>query len=182
MRTLIGWVINGPLSGNSVQQCGNGYSSVNVNRIGVDNLEELLLKQYNHDFSETFFDDKEEMSVEERKFIEIMKNSVQLKDGHYQIKLPFKPSCVHMPNNLSVAQQRIKGLKKKLQKDSEFHREYSNFLSDVINKGYAEKVPECQLERSDGKIWYLPHHGVHHPQTGTLRVVFDCGAVLKVNH
>ncbi len=90
VRTLIGWVINGPLSGNSVQQCGNGYSSVNVNRIGVDNLEELLLKQYNHDFSETFFDDKEEMSVEERKFIEIMESSVQLKDGHYMMKLPFK--------------------------------------------------------------------------------------------
>lgn len=30
-----------------------------------------------------------------------------------------------------------------------------------------------------GKVWYIPHHGVHHPTKGKLRVVFDCGAIYK---
>lgn len=70
-------------------------------------------------------------------------------------------------------------LKKRLLKDENFHKEYSNFLSDVIEKGYAEKIPEDQLMHAEGKVWYLPHHGVVHPQKGNLRVVFDCGAEFK---
>lgn len=40
-------------------------------------------------------------------------------------------------------------------------------------------MPEHQLERSDGKVWYIPHHGLYHPKKGSLRVVFDCGAELR---
>ncbi len=54
----------------------------------------------------------------------------------------------------------------------------THFLSDVLEKGYAEKVPEYQLDHDDGKIWYIPHHVVH-PKKGTLRVVFDCGATFR---
>lgn len=43
----------------------------------------------------------------------------------------------------------------------------------------TEKVPEHQLERQDGKVWYIPHHSVRHPKKETLRVVFDCGASFK---
>lgn len=110
------------------------------------------------------------MSIEERKFMEIMKGSVQLKDGHYNVKLPFKAPHVHMPNNFTVAKQRVSSLKRRLLKDQSYHKEYSNFLTDVIGKGYAEKVPEHQLERTDGKTWYLPHHGVYHPQKRSLHV------------
>lgn len=36
-----------------------------------------------------------------------------------------------------------------------------------------------ELGCSDGKVWYIPHHGVYHPVTQKLRVVFDCGASYK---
>lgn len=52
-------------------------------------------------------------------------------------------------------------------------------MSDMISKGYAEKVPDDVLERIDGRKWYLPHHGVLHPQKKKLRVVFDCGATFR---
>lgn len=139
----------------------------------------MLITQYNQDFCEKFANDKEEMSGEEKKFMEIMESSVQLKDGHYMIKLPFKNKNVNMPNNISVARQRDRSLRQKLRKDAIFHKEYSNFLSDMIIKGYAEEVPEHQLERAEGNVWHLPHHGVFHPQKGSLRVVFDCGAEFR---
>lgn len=91
-----------------------------------------------------------------RTSLKIVESSVQLKDGHYKIELPFKTPHVNIPNNLSVAKQRVSTLQRRLLKDETFHKEYSDFLTDVINKGYAEQVPEGQLERSDGKIWY-PH-------------------------
>ncbi len=42
-----------------------------------------------------------------------------------------------------------------------------------------EKFPEDQFEHAEGKIWYLSHYGVFHPQKGNLHVVFDCGAEFK---
>lgn len=78
-----------------------------------------------------------------------------------------------------MAKQCILGLKRRFERDDKFHQEYANFLSDVIKEGYAERVPEHQLKRSDGKVWYIPHHGVYHPKKRNLRVVFDCGAEFR---
>lgn len=178
IKTLLGWVINGPLQGNNSHN-GNGYPAFTVNRTQIDRIEELLTNQYHHDFNEATSDDQEEMSWEEKRFMEIVESSAQLKEGHYVLKLPFKKENVIMPNNLCVAKQRIHGLKRKFQKNARFHEEYTVFLSNVINKGYAEQVPQHRLEPCEGKVWYIPHHGVHHPKKGTLRVVFDCGAEFK---
>lgn len=70
-------------------------------------------------------------------------------------------------------------MRKRLQKDISYHDEYTKFLADVINKVYAEQMPQHQLEPCKGKVQYIPHHGVYHPKKRTLRVVFDCGADFK---
>ncbi|XP_076032233.1 uncharacterized protein LOC143020014 [Oratosquilla oratoria] len=49
--------------------------------------------------------------------------------------------------------------------------------TDLLKKGYAEYVPEVDLKRDDGKVWYLPHHAVtSETKPGKVRVVFDCAA------
>ena len=50
-------------------------------------------------------------------------------------------------------------------------------MKDVVAKGYAEVIPQDQLEHKSGKAWFIPHHGVYHPRKRTLRVVFDCASV-----
>ena len=70
VKTLLGWVINGPLD-DSVMTDSNGRQNVTVNRISVAKLEDLLVQQYNHDFNETL-DDKE-MSMEDKRFIKCSK-------------------------------------------------------------------------------------------------------------
>lgn len=43
----------------------------------------------------------------------------------------------------------------------------------MIDKGYAEAAPQ----EEDDKTWYIPHHGVVHPnKPNKVRVVFDCSA------
>lgn len=50
----------------------------------------------------------------------------------------------------------------------------------MITNGYAEKVPTEDIDRKDGHVWYIPHHGVYHPQKpDKIRVVFDCSAQFK---
>lgn len=45
-------------------------------------------------------------------------------------------------------------------------------MEEIISKGDAEPAPPM----AEGEtVWYIPHHGVYHPQkTDKLRVVFDC--------
>lgn len=73
-------------------------------------------------------------------------------------------------NSASLEQKRKwKGIKYKILK------EYTDFLENVINSDYAEKVPPDEL----GNVFYLPHHGAYHPRKGKLRVVFDCAVTYK---
>ena len=171
VRTLLRWVVNGPLRGNN--ETRSTSHTISAHRISIAKIEELRVKQYNSDFNEK--------SIEEKnlKFMVIMNSSAELNNGHYCLRLCFREDSVIMPNNHQVAEQRALCLKRKLKKDVTFKEEYSHFLSDVINKAYAEKMPEHQLERHDGKVWYIPHHGRRHPKKETLRVVFDCGASFK---
>lgn len=119
------------------------------------------------------------MSREDAKFMQIMEESVNFKDGHYSLKLPFKSKDVTMPNNLCIAKQRLLGIRKTFEKNKKFQQEYTDFINNMVDQGYAEEVPKPQLEQHDGKVWYIPHHGVYHPRNGKLHVVFDCGAEFK---
>lgn len=53
-------------------------------------------------------------------------------------------------------------------------------MKEMINKGQAEKVPDKELHLSNGRVWYIPHHGIYHPQKpDKIRVVFDASAEFK---
>ena len=68
VKTLLGWVVNGPLD-DSVVTDSSGHQKVTVNRTSVAKLEDLIVQQYNHEFNEKL-DDKE-MSIEDKRLIKI---------------------------------------------------------------------------------------------------------------
>ena len=177
IKTVLGWVVNGPLNGIS------GALEVElplamVNRISVCKLEEMLVKQYSHEFNEKTIKEKE-MSREDHRFLEIMERSAVLQEGRYCLKLPYKNKEVWLPNNFAVAKQRIQGLRRKFLNHKHLHQEYAEYINTLISKNYAEQVPQRQLHGERGKAWYIPHHGVHHLRKGSLRVVFECGATFQ---
>ena len=57
-----------------------------------------------------------------------------------------------LPNNLCMVKQRLLGLKRKFWKDELFHKAYNSFITNVIQKGYAEEVPQQQLDCGNGKV------------------------------
>lgn len=174
VKTSLGWVINGPLRGTAA--ANQDVVSHSVNRISVSNVENLLTQLYNADFPERGYDDKSEMSQEDHQFLDSVKESTQLVDGHYCIGLPLKDKEIKMPDNRSLAEQRRTSLKRKFQRNPDFYQEYNRFMTELVNKGYAIKVPEEELQCEDGRLWFIPHHGVYHPKKKKLRVVFDCTA------
>ncbi|XP_063878734.1 uncharacterized protein LOC135110395 [Scylla paramamosain] len=194
-RTELGWGIIGKISPHSspMEDTVVVYRTVTqeveineekrVNFLVVPTkTKEMINPSQVRDMFELDFSDRKSadtpLSYEDKRFMSKMKEGVhQLKDGHYELPLPLKDDNVKLPNNKLLAEQRLKKLRAKLEKDNQHEGDYKVFMDDMITKGYAEVVPTKDLVRNDGKVWYIPHHGVYHPRKPRkLRVVFDCSA------
>ena len=108
-----------------------------------------------------------------------------------------------MPNNRSLAVNRLKGLLNTFKKKPKMKEEYFTFMGKIIERGHAVPVPPEELyevqtnlpetsacnrlaapdqrkqggSNNDGRVWYLPYFGVYHPKKpDQIRVVFDSSA------
>lgn len=174
MKTPLGWVINGPLRRPTTTSANQEMVSHSVNHISVSNVENLFAQLYNANFPRRGHDDKAEMSQEDCQFLDSGKRSAPLVDGHYCIGLPLTDKDVRMPDNRHQAEQHLTSLQRKFLKYPDFHKEYTGYMRELLEKGYATRVPEEQLDSNNGRVWLIPHHGIYHPKKKKLRVVFDC--------
>ncbi|MES9904690.1 MAG: DUF1759 domain-containing protein, partial [Sedimenticola sp.] len=118
-----------------------------------------------------------DLSEHDRRFLTILSEGIHYQDGHYEMPLPFRDKDPSLPNNKYVAQNRLKSLRRKLEKEATFRRHYSEFMQELIKNGHAEQVPASEVSAENGRLWYIPHHGVYHPQKpDKIRVVFDCSS------
>ena len=147
-----------------------------------DDVKKMLQKIYEHEFTEPQLKEEDKdllgkgnvVSVDDRKFLKLMKENTTMIQGHYQVPLPLKDENVKLPNNRKQALWRLQSLQKRFVRDQNFFQDYSQFIEDMIKNEYAEP---SSGEVKEGQTWYLPHHGVYHPQKPEkIRVVFDCSA------
>jgi len=138
-----------------------------------------IVNMMNLDFSEREQDGMG-LSLEDRRFLEIVGKGVRRTEGHYEMPLPLKTDTLCLPHNKSLAAHRLNHLRNRLKGDETFRDHYRTFMNDMVEKGYAERVPADSLDRKDGRVFYIPHHGVYNPnKPGKIRVVFDCSAQFK---
>ncbi|XP_043230080.1 uncharacterized protein LOC122385695 [Amphibalanus amphitrite] len=182
VRTMLGWGIVGLVSEFSPTSCFLVCTN-NQSRLCHfsyrTRVKETSLRQLQNVFDCDFFDGKagKPMSQEDIIFVQTMDSGMhQLSNGHYEAPLPLKPDGGLLPNNRDLAKSRLRWLKGKLVKNKELRDDYEAFMKELLDKGYAERVPEAELTIQDGQVNYVPHHGVYHPKKRKLRVVFDCSA------
>lgn len=176
VRTKLGWTVNGPLRESCSHTGKRTPTKTMANRISVASLENLWLQQFQMDFPEGGKHDEVEMSREDHQFMDIVMDSAKRVDGHYNICLPLKNKMVNMPNNRIMAEQRTQSLRRKFIRNDCFHKEYTDFMDGILQKGYAVQLSDEEMTHKEGKVWYIPHHAVYHPVKQKLRVVFDCAA------
>ena len=103
---------------------------------------------------------------------------MRIVDGHYEVGMLWKSVTPWLPNNREMAEAGLQSLKRKLQRDKTIQRKYREFMENLTKRGYARKLTEEEAAQRSGKTWYLPHHGVFHPQKkDKIRVVFDATAM-----
>ena len=200
VRTLLGWGIIGPVISQQERQleeedmepatCHRIMSReigsnirTNLSFIPqVQSKEEInphaVRKMFEMDFSESS-STQEALSQEDRKFLAIVESGIRHReDGHYEMPLPLRVPAPALPNNREVALRRLNQLKRRFKTDKKYKDDYTAFMEKVLSNGFAEEVPPVEAEASEeGKVWYIPHHGVYHPKKpAKIRVVFDCSA------
>ncbi|XP_064647472.1 uncharacterized protein LOC135500156 [Lineus longissimus] len=116
------------------------------------------------------------LSVEDRKVVRTWEESIRQVDGHYQLPIPFRNENPDLANNVTAAKRRLDSLQRKLERDEKLFAEYKKGVDDLLANGFAERVPDGELQGTPGKTWYLPHHAVSNPNKDKIRIVFDCSA------
>ena len=132
---------------------------------------------------ETDFKDQdhneEGTSLNERRFLKAMDNGIKVDDSsQYSLPLPFNNRKGELFNNRGLVINRAIMLKKKLDKDPVYREEYKGFMEDMLERGFAERVEDYEVD-CNKKVWYIPHFGVFHKIKKKLRIVFDCSAQYK---
>ena len=196
-RTRLGWCIIGPIASCSASKfIHSNYTNLRgkipVKDVTTGNVachsffhqdsssHDPYTGMLNHMYQQDFNDangEKEGLSVEDRRFLQIMKDGVVKVDGHYQLPLPLRNKDVNLPNNRFQAVSRLSSLKRKMLADSEYSAAYNNVIQSMLSSGYARKARVREGEQ--GEVWYVPHFGVSNAKKGKLRVVFDFSAKFK---
>ena len=114
------------------------------------------------------------MSVEDRKAMEIIENTISKVDGYYQIGLLWKHEHPHLPCNRAAAEARLHHLKRRFYRDPDLEAKYRAVIEQYVIKGYARKLTPEKATKRSRITWYLLHHPVFNVnKPNKCRVVFD---------
>ncbi|GBM41005.1 hypothetical protein AVEN_250321-1 [Araneus ventricosus] len=175
-KSIFGWTAscsNATL--NNISQQSANVMNAAVDRVEVNSNQEVdsLL----HKFWELqAITNKEENETNEidKDILNDFNKSIILKDGRYEVKLPFNDRVGELCDNYEIAYNRINSLVKRFKKNPEFYQMYKDVIKDYLKKGIAEEG----LNNSEQILFYLPHQGVlkENNITTKLCVVFDASA------
>ena len=101
-RTLLGWAINGPLG-----RTGQATRTTNFVRTDAA-LDHQFQRFCNMEFNDSLLGSERAPSLEDRRALTIMETSAVLKEGHYEIALPWKCPPLCLPNNKPLAEHRLR--------------------------------------------------------------------------
>ena len=172
VETRLGWVLSGP-----VEEAPPETMMIN-----------FVATHTTHSLRVDTFTEQESLDAGLRRFWEldslgILKNvyekftqQISLKQGRYEVHLPWKESHPPLPDNYELCRKRLDGLLKRLRQNPERLLQYDAVIRDQLRQGVVEVV--ANPTQCEGRVHYLPHHAVvrQDKQTTRLRVVYDASA------
>ena len=161
---MFGWALNGHLGESDLKEISSNF-------IQLDERVERFWHIESNDL------DEKSLSVNDQKVLDLWYRDITREEGHFVLPIPWKQGYADLPNNKFMAQCRLNSLTRRLERTG-ITDIYDQTIQKMIGSGYAERVPENQLNLSDGSVWYIPHHPVL-KKPGKVRPVFDCSAQYK---
>ncbi|CAH8553064.1 unnamed protein product [Schistosoma bovis] len=141
VKTLLGWTVFGPASYPEYRKRVVNHTSK------IQTLENEIRKLYDVEFSDVYSNDKS-ASLEDKAAIRIVEEGTRFENGHFVVPIPWKVNPNMKGGNYEVASSRLQSLKRRLLKDDILYIKYTKGIESNFIKGYAEKIPEIQLQPS----------------------------------
>lgn len=168
-KTQLGWTV----FGNAAHSLGV-VALTNHKRTGVqlsireatkgdDELHQLV-KQYftteNFGVSPT---KRDLISAENERALAIMNRTMRKVDDRYEIGLLWKTDNIHLPDSYPMAMNRLINLERSLKKRPELLEWKNKHVEELLQKGYARKATEEELNKPWSRVWYSPTFVVVNP-------------------
>ena len=136
IKSCLGWSILGGAS--NVQSRSQGLINlVTAHDVSLDKQLEEFWKVESYG---TTRPESKPLSVEDRRALKLIENSICLRDGHYQMGLLWKDDNPVLPYNLSLAEARLQYLKRRCHRDPELEVKYRAAIEDCVVKGCARRL------------------------------------------
>lgn len=175
-RTILGWTLNGPLGVTDVNDDKAVCNFVMAGMGQESNLEAQVEQFWKLDGKQAVDGSLPQLSEEDKSVVELWDRSTTKEGCHYVLDIPFKAAFSGLPDNRSLAERRLHGLKRRFINDPQLLPKYQNEIDELVRKGHAERVDEICVP-SPSPTWYIPHHNVvNTSKPDKFRVVFDCAA------
>jgi len=117
------------------------------------------------------------MTKDEKRANKILQDSTKFINGHYEIGLLWKSDTPKLSNNRQLAIKRLGSLERKLSKNPQLAKKYSDVLNQYIASGHATRLNPFDSNELSNIVNYIPHHCVLNPKKpNKVRVVFDAAA------
>ncbi|XP_068203543.1 uncharacterized protein [Palaemon carinicauda] len=167
-RSILGWTIIGSIS----TEFESDDSDLGAFHVGLvsENLDPLPVPMVQFTLRCKI---KEVSPSDVAKILE--KDFTEYETDNFVMPLPFRRDDPSFLYSMANAMRRLRFLVKRLEREKMLYDHYISFMNDMLERGYAEKVPQSEIVSN--RCFYIPHHGVYNLQKpGQIRVVFDCSA------
>lgn len=175
IKTRFGWVLSGPVPGRHPVSMTTNMICSHVLKVGCvqpENLADLDKKlQMFWDLDTLGVREKEDSVYD--KFI----RTVELKNGRYSARLPWKEPHPLLPDNLDISKGRLFNLLRRLKQTPDILNQCDSIIREQIKNGIVEVV-KSPSDGPMGRTHYIPHHAVirEDKQTTKMQIVYDASA------
>ncbi|XP_064464686.1 uncharacterized protein LOC135375989 [Ornithodoros turicata] len=179
INSKLGWTFQGPTTERSLiaRQACNYVSVLRVSTLSEDLRCDQLLERFCSLEGVGIVHEDESPSAEGHAVLEEFEKTLKMRDGRYEVQLPWKQTDSPLNDNFEIAKTRLKKLVFRLNKDRHLIEEYDKVIRGYLLSGYAEEVPVSNKEQNT-RVFYMPHREVFREASTTtkLRVVFDASS------
>lgn len=117
------------------------------------------------------------MSPDNQRAVAVLDRGLKKLEVGYEAPVLWKPGQPNLPDNRIAAENRLKSLTSRFQKDADFEKEYRKAMQTNFEEGYAVRLNQDEVRT--GPSYYLAHFGVSKPNSSKVRIVFDAAAKFK---
>ncbi len=121
----------------------------------------------------TSLERKEFFHNQEAEAWNILRSSIRMVNGHYELPLLWKSKSPDLPDNRSSALKSFFANESRCLRDPAYKKLFIELMDIYEKQGFSKRLSQSELQGVKGKTWYLNYFIVYHPRTHKPRMVFD---------